>query len=138
MKTALKFGLIYFLLVFAAGFLLAPLRELVLAPRIGQQSAELAEMPVMLLVIYLAAGWMARRPALAIRPRRLLAVGLIAFGIMLSAEMAVLVNIRGLGFQQYLEQREPVSGVVYLLMLLLFALMPWFRRADAGSNPASR
>jgi len=131
----LRYGLIYFLAVFSAGFLLAPVRELILVPRLGQMWAELAEMPVMFLVMFLAAGWVARRPILQHRPSTLLGIGLMALGLMLMGELGVVYFVNRISLQTYLEQREPVSGVVYLLMLLVFALLPWWRgKAGQGQG----
>jgi hypothetical protein len=31
-----------------------------------------------------------------------------------------------LNLSQYIATRDPVSGAVYLMMLVVFALMPWF------------
>ena len=55
-----KAGLLYFALVFGTGFLLGPIRLLWLVPRFGTRIAELMEMPVMLVVIVLAARWTVR------------------------------------------------------------------------------
>jgi hypothetical protein len=133
----LRYGLIYFVAVFSAGFLLAPVRELILVPRLGQMWAELTEMPVMFLVMFLAAGWVARRPVLQHRLSTLLGIGMIALALMLLGELGVVYFVNRISLQTYIDQREPVSGVVYLLMLLVFALLPWWRgkagRGQGGS-----
>ena len=123
----LRFGLIYFTAVFGAGFALAPARELLLAPRLGQMWAELLEMPVMFLVMYLCAGWMARQPRLRNHPSALLGSGVIALGLMALAELGVVYFVRGITLGEYIAWREPVSGLIYLMMLVLFALLPWWR-----------
>ncbi|MFO7809460.1 hypothetical protein [Guyparkeria sp.] len=70
--TLVKAGTVYFLLVFAAGLVLSVFRELRLSPWLGAKAAELAEMPVMWLVIALAARWTGRRfPLSATPPTRL-------------------------------------------------------------------
>lgn len=48
----LKAGALYFALVFGAGFVLAPLRLFWAAPRFGTRTAELMEMPVMLVAVF--------------------------------------------------------------------------------------
>lgn len=57
LPVVLKAGLIYFGLVFGAGFILGPLRNLFIVPRFGERIAELIEAPLMLIVIILAAKW---------------------------------------------------------------------------------
>ena len=128
MRAACAYGVLYFLLVFAAGFLLAPLREWVLAPRIGTMWAELAEMPPMFAVMYVSAGWLAHRPALQNRNSRLLSAGALALSLMVLAELGVLFGLLHTSLEEYIGRRDPVSGTVYLLMLVLFALLPWLRR----------
>ena len=59
----LKASALYFVLVFGAGFVLGPIRILWLVPRVGERTAELIEAPIMLVVIVLAARWIARRLA---------------------------------------------------------------------------
>ena len=61
MPTAFKAGLCYFALTFGAGFLLGPLRIFLMVPRVGVRAAELAELPVMIVVMWLAARWTIRR-----------------------------------------------------------------------------
>lgn len=121
----LKAGTVYFLWVFAAGFALGVLRELWLAPWLGTRAAELAEMPVMWLVIVLSARWTVGRFALsAMLPTRL-ATGLLAVGWLLLAEVALMLGLRGFTLAEYLSGRDPVAGTVYALSLVLMAAMPW-------------
>src|SRR5690349_13956966 len=57
----LKAGVVYFLLVFAAGFVFGSARQFWAVPRFGVRISELCEMPLMLLVVILAARWTIRR-----------------------------------------------------------------------------
>ena len=57
-------GVVYFLVVFGAGFVLGAIRVLWVVPRMGVRGAELLEMPIMLIVTVLAARWVVRRFAL--------------------------------------------------------------------------
>jgi hypothetical protein len=121
--SVLRYSLLYFLLVFAAGFALGVIRVLWLAPILGERNAELAEIPVMLAVITVAArvvvGRM-RHPG----PGARLATGALALLFMLLVEFTVVLGLRGLTLEQYLESRDPVAGGAYALSLLLFMLMP--------------
>lgn len=54
-------ALTYFALVFGAGFVLGPIRILLIAPRIGERNAELLEALWMLFIVIMAARWVVRR-----------------------------------------------------------------------------
>lgn len=119
-----KAGLLYFALVFGTGFLLGPIRLLWLVPRFGTRIAELMEMPVMLVVIVLAARWTVRRLAVPSTPRNRLGMGSIALVLLLLAELTLVLWLQGLSIREYLASRDPVSGTVYSVLLGVFAVMP--------------
>lgn len=121
----IKAGVLYFLLVFGAGFVLGVVRQLILIPRMGEMWAELFEMPFMFVAILLAARWVVRRLGVPAQAGPRLAMGLTALGLLVAAEIGLVLRLRGLTLAEYVEQREPVSGTVYLLMLGVFAAMPW-------------
>lgn len=118
-------ALVYFLIVFGAGFVLGTIRVLFVLPLFGERTAELLEMPLMLAVIVLAARWITRRYLRQAQSRERLAVGGIATGCMLAAEFLVGLILRGLSPMEVLVNRDPVSGTAYYLSLILFAVMPW-------------
>jgi hypothetical protein len=120
----LKAGLIYFALVFGAGFVLGPVRVLYLVPRVGARAAELIEMPVMLAVAIVAARRVVSRLAVPSNTSIRLAMGGVALGMLLAAEFALVRPLRGLSMAEYLATRDPVSGTVYAAMLVLVAVMP--------------
>ena len=120
----LRGGLVYFVLVFGAGFLLGSARVLLLVPTLGVRMAELLEMPIMLLVIVLAARLVNRKFLEGLRIARRLCAGLIALALLVTAELLLAVALTGASIASYVASRDPVSGSVYLVMLMLFALMP--------------
>lgn len=120
----LKTGLLYFVLVFAAGFVLGTMRVLWLVPRLGERTAELMEAPIMLLVIIIAAHWVVRRLTVPPAPSKRLTVGVIALALLLVTELTLVLSLRGLSIAEYVATRDPVSGTVYLVMLIVFAVMP--------------
>ena len=124
MRT-LKAAVLYFAVVFGAGFLLGPIRIFWLVPRLGTRTAELLETPIMLAVIVLAARWVVRRLAISARWTHRLLMGAISLALMLLAEFALVLRLRGLSPWEYIATRDPVSGTVYYLSLLIFALMPF-------------
>ena len=122
----LKTGLLYFLLVFGAGFILGPIRITWVEPRIGARWAELLEMPVMLTVIIVAARWVIELFSLTSDPTARLCMGGLALALLLSAEFSLVLRLRKMTIHDYLKTRDPVSGTAYYLMLGVFALMPLF------------
>jgi hypothetical protein len=125
-KETLKAGVLYFSLVFAAGFVLGTVRTLWLVPRVGVRTAELMEAPIMLGVSILAARWVVRQASIPpLWPRRL-AIGCTALGLMLLVEFTVVLWVRGMTIRGYFESRDPVSGTVYFLTLGAFAVIPMF------------
>jgi hypothetical protein len=126
MKPILIAGVLYFALVFGAGFVLGTIRTLWFAPRVGMRIAELMETPIMLVVIIVAARWIVHRLAVPSVPSSRLSMGLVALGLMLVAEFGLVLWLRGLSIREYLATRDPVSGTVYYLMLGVFAIIPLF------------
>jgi len=119
-----KAGILYFALVFGAGFVLGTIRILWITPRFGTRTAELIETPIMLVVTILAARWIVRRLAALPTVLSRIAMGCIALALMLMAEFMLVLWLRGLSIREYLASRDPVSGTVYYVMLGIFAIMP--------------
>jgi len=123
MRT-LKASVLYFAVVFGAGFILGPIRILWIAPRLGTRTAELLEAPVMLAISIVAAQWIVRKLAVSPTTSSRLGMGIIALGLMLTAEFTLVLWLRGLSIRQYFAGRDPVAGAVYYAMLGVFAFMP--------------
>jgi hypothetical protein len=105
----LKAGLLYFALVFGAGFVLGPIRILWVVPRFGTRIAGLLEMPVMFVVIVLAARWTVRRLSVSPTLPRRLGMGGIALALMLVAELTLVLWLQGLSIGEYLASRDSVG-----------------------------
>jgi len=120
----MKAGVLYFALVFGAGFVLGPIRILWVVPRFGTRIAELMEAPIMFVVIIVAARWIVRRLAVPCTLSIRLGMGCVALGLLLVAEFTLVLWLRGLSISNYLANRDPVSGTVYYVMLGVFAIMP--------------
>ena len=126
MKETLKAGVLYFVLVFAAGFVLGAIRTFLVVPRLGVRTAELMEAPIMFGISILAARWVVRHIGIPPLRWRRLALGCIALGLMLLAEFAFVLWVRGLTIHGYFQTRDPISGTVYFLTLAAFAVIPIF------------
>jgi hypothetical protein len=124
-RHILSRGLVYFALVFGTGFVLGPVRVLWLVPLVGERAAELIEAPFMLAAIFLSARFVVRRQP-ALRPSGHLASGLFALLLVVTLELTVVLWLRGQTLGEYLAQRDLVGGSVYVGLLALFGLMPWW------------
>jgi hypothetical protein len=123
-QKILKAGVLYFAVVFGAGFVLGTIRTLWIVPSFGMRRAELMEAPIMFAISVLSSRWVVQR--LAIRssfPRRI-AVGLVALGLLVLTEFTVVLWIRGLTIAEYIAGRDPVAATVYVVLLAALALMP--------------
>ena len=132
MKNTIKAGVAYFAIVLGAGFVMGSVRVPFLVPRLGERVAELIEMPLMFVVILLGARFVVRKYALPTRTPVRLGAGLLALGLSLAAEVLLAAVLQDRSVVDYIASRDPVSGSVYLAMLVLFALMPLIlARAEA-------
>jgi hypothetical protein len=132
---SLKAGFLYFLLVFGAGFAIGFVRVLWLVPRLGTRVAELLEVPVMLVVIVVTARWTVRRFRLPPRMPGRVRVGLIALGLLLVTEIGVVLWLQGVTLAQYVANRDPVAGTIYVVMLVVFAAMPALVNRTLPASP---
>ena len=123
-RQILQAAVLYFLLVFGAGFVLGTGRVLFLVPLLGERAAELLEMPLMLGIMVAAARWLVRHRLDDGRLSSALSVGFIAMGLVLIADLVVGMWLRGLSAAEVFMNRDSVSGTAYYASLLLFAVMP--------------
>jgi len=120
----LKGGVLYFALVFGAGFVLGSVRILWVVSHFGTRMAELMEAPIMLVVIIASARWIVRRLAVPSTTSSRLGLGGVALSLLLAAELTLVLWLQGMPLSEYLAKRDPVSGTVYCAMLAVFAAMP--------------
>ena len=135
--ASFKAAVAYFALVLGAGFVLGTIRLPFLVPRLGERYAELLEMPIMFVVIVLAARYVVRRYILPPSPSVRLLVGFAALVMSALAELLMAAALQDVSVGQYIASRDPVSGSVYLFMLLLFALMPYILARLRGAHVPS-
>jgi len=100
----LKAGLLYFVFVFGAGFVLGTIRTLWMVPRFGARTAELMETPIMFVITVLAARWVARHLLLPFALATRLGVGSVALAFLLAVEFTVVLWLRGLTIGEYIRQ----------------------------------
>jgi len=141
--TILRPAAAYFAIVFGAGFVLGTARVLWLVPRLGGRTAELLELPLMLVAVFLAARWINGRFDAGRRPWTRFVIGVLALVFLLAAEVALGVALRDMSPKEALVNRDPVSGTAYYVGLCAFAIMPWLlgrlgRRAGTDGQSAGR
>ncbi len=85
MTTGLKAGVLYFAIVYAAGFMFGTLRVLVVAPAFGEFAAVLVELPIILAVAWIACGFVLHRFAVPQAARATMAATSLA--LLLLAEL---------------------------------------------------
>ena len=120
----LKAGVVYFLVMFGVGWILGPIRELWAVPRFGRLTGVLLEAVIMLAAMAVSARWVIRRFRVKPTFGTTISVGLVALGILVPAELAGVVWVRGLSLPEYLASFATAPGLVSLLMFVLFAAMP--------------
>ena len=132
MPKTIRAGFVYFALVIGTGFVLGMFRVPFLVPRIGERWAELAEMPIMATAIFFFAGYILRRYPEIKLPGQSLVVGFLALALAVCAELGLAVILQTQTLVEYLGSRDKVSGSVYLVMLVAFALMPRLRLSNCA------
>jgi len=134
MTVGLKAGATYFALVYVVGFVLGTVRVLLLMPRIGETGAVLLETPIMLGTSWMASRWSANRFAVpaAVAPR--LAMGGIAFGLLVVAETGVSILAFGRSWLDLLDLYRSLPGIIGLAAQVAFAFVPLLQalQADQG------
>ncbi|HSG89025.1 MAG TPA: hypothetical protein VLA56_07430 [Pseudomonadales bacterium] len=132
--AVLRFAAVYFALVFAAGFALGTLRVLFVVPRLGEATAEIAELPLMALLSWLGARFCLRRFGAGLGRAALAAAGLLALTAVLTMELTVTLGVRGGDLESWYAGRDPWAFGLYLVTLALFAALP----ALVARPPADR
>lgn len=122
-------GAAWFAVMFGLGFLLGPIRILILEPRFGPTLAVLIEAVPMIAAMVFLAPRIARRLAVPPTAGARLAMGGIGLILLVLAETSLDAILRGRGPEFWIERTRTPDGLIYLALLALFALMPYFRRS---------
>ena len=116
----------YWAMVFALGFVLGTIRITWIVPLVGLLPANLIELPIILAGSWLASGWVVRRFAI-VRPSEALALGAVAFALLMVAECVLAAALMGQSPAQWLAGLRQPAGLVGLGGQAVWALMPWWR-----------
>ena len=131
MRKAAAAGALYFACVFAAGFVLGVVRVLVLAPALGALAATLIELPIILGIAWSVSSWLTRRFVVPRERRSRLAMGGIAFALLMVAEAALSVAVFGDSLATHLERYRALPKAAGLVGQIAFALLPLLQLARA-------
>jgi hypothetical protein len=134
--AALKAGIAYFAVVFAAGFALGTLRVTIVAPRVGETGALLLELPLILALSWVACAWLVRRHDVAAAAGPRLAMGAVAFALLMAAEAGLSTLVFGRSLAQHLAAYRTANGQLGLAAQLAFAAFPaaqaWLKRGKVA------
>jgi hypothetical protein len=135
MKRVLQAAAAYFLIVFAAGFVLGVVRTLWLAPRLGAPAAVVMELPVILTVSWFACARVLRTwPAGRLEA---LAVGAVAFVLLIGAELGLSVWLAGRSAAEHWALYRELPHLLGLMGQVLFAGLPYVQSRRGTVLPAA-
>jgi hypothetical protein len=117
-------GVVYFAVVFAAGFVLGVPRILFVAPRLGESLAVLLELPLMLAFSWGACSWLVARLRVPAKVTARLIMGGTSFAMMMAAELSVTVFMLGLSTAEHLSSYCELPPLLGLVGQVAFATLP--------------
>ena len=120
----LRAALRYFAIVFGVGFILGPIRILIVAPWLGEAGAVLCEAPILLAVMWYAAQYVAHRVGMPNDRSTIVTMGVLAAALVLFADFTVGFAVRGMTCDSEAAYLRSAAGLIYLALLVGFALMP--------------
>ncbi len=134
MGVAVRAGFLYFALVFAVGFVLGTIRTYLLSPVLGETFALLVELPAILAVAWIASRAAISRFGVPREIRTGLAMGAVAFALLLAADALVDMVLAGRGLAEHFRAYEFAPGLLGLGAQVLFALFPTLQMLWAESD----
>ncbi|CAN5905923.1 hypothetical protein BH11PSE1_BH11PSE1_25940 [soil metagenome] len=129
-------GVVYGLALLASGWILGPLRVLLVAPLVGSFAAVFFEAPLMIAVMVLTVRWLARHHWIGSRRNDRVTVGLVGAGIVLLGEGAGGRLMTG-GWGSLNTFTTP-EGLIGLLLVSAAALTPVSLLSWPRSRPRLR
>jgi hypothetical protein len=121
---ALNAGTVYFMLVFAAGFVLGTIRVLAVVPMAGETVAVLIETPIMLTISWIACRFIIRRFGVPAVLADRVTMGGFAFALLMVAEIGVAWLLGQRSLSGYFAHYATVAGVIGLAGQIAFAVFP--------------
>lgn len=131
-RRAILAGAALFALVFATGFAFGAAREILVRPYLGPDMSRLIELPLMVGVSYAAAVFVVRRSGAADR-RSWLRAGLMAFLLLIAAELVLGEFLFRRGLMAFVRDAMTVAGALSLLAQALLIPMPLWAAQRTGN-----
>lgn len=126
-RSVLLAAAVYWAVVFTFAFVLGVVRTLWLAPLLGELGATLCELPLVLAASWVAAKRVTHRFGVNASGEAL-ATGLIAFALLMLAELTLARVLAGQSAGQWAAGLASPGGALGLAGQVGFALMPWWVR----------
>ncbi len=133
--SAVTAGVGYFAAAFGLGFVLGSARVLLVAPVVGVVQATLIEVPIMLVASWAICAWIVRHFSVSSAPRARVAMGAVAFTLLIAAETGLGVLGFGQTLQQQLASYRETGPMLGLAAQVAFALFP-LAQAMLTSKPS--
>ena len=133
LKRALISAAVYFLVLFALGFVLGTVRVVFVIPRFGQLAATLAELPVMLVAAYFICHWVLRHWLVPWRYEIRWAMVLL-FLVLLGAFETLLGLMLGRTLSDQWAALLTYAGLLGLLAQVIAGLLPVFVGRDVQTQ----
>lgn len=130
-----KVGFLYFFITFVIAFVLGIMRVMFVIPVVGELTAVLIEIPLMIFVSWKVSAWVSTKYFLDRAVKDYLLVGAIAFLFLMVAEYFLAVFAFGRTSGEYILSLQTEAGLIGLLGQIGFAAVPFAQRkmrADAG------
>jgi hypothetical protein len=120
----IRAGAQYFGAVFLVGFVLGTVRVLVVAPRLGELGSTLLELPVVLAAAWWLSARIVRRYAVPQEPRARLAMGGVAFALLMMAEAGLSIVLFSNSLAEHVGRYGSLPAALGLAGQALFGLFP--------------
>ena len=131
-RRAVKAGLLYCAVVFAAGFVLGAMRTFWVAPLSGEFVAVALEAPVLLAVAWSVSGWIVKRLEVSESFLDRLIMGGVALATLVATEAVIAFTAGGPTLTHYYLVSGQSGLLLGLLAQLAFAVFPILRRQQSG------
>ncbi|MBW4458945.1 MAG: hypothetical protein KME47_01690 [Nodosilinea sp. WJT8-NPBG4] len=124
MNNSIRVGFLYFVAVFAIGFLLGTLRVLVLIPKLGELVSTFIELPILLSAAWLISDFLTTQFNVPSQWWVRLNMGIVAFGVLMAAELGLSVWLFGSTVQGHFAAYQSLPKTIGLAGQAVFALIP--------------